>query len=435
MDNDTFVDPILPSEGPAKVAKLIRVNEGNSQEKKKSSKSKNTSPDNPKLKKTSKSSKPKTELDEEESSPKAKGIVKYTKAVVIDVGTGYLKTGFAGADAPSCVIPSVVGLARKGPLDYKHGYVGREILETLDISHVSPVHNGIVTEWDAMERLWEYSFKTLGIPSEEHAVLLCDPPLSPTTNREKLAEIMFESFSTPAMFIENQSVLSMYSYGRTSGLVLECGHGCSYAVPIDDGHYIPSYTCRAEYAGRSLDLYLQKLLQESGKGFSFDKLGLMDDIKAKCCYVAPDIDIELRVCDMVQYKLPDGNYISLGNERSLCPEVLFQPNLIGSLEPGLPIMVMNCINKCDIRLKSDMLQNILICGGSTMFSGLPERLQSELNQIAPCGGTTIVASQERQNTVWLGGSILASLSSFQSLWIRRKDYEEKGPFVIYRKCF
>ncbi|CAB1325496.1 unnamed protein product [Coregonus sp. 'balchen'] len=131
-------------------------------------------------------------------------------------------------------------------------------------------------------------------------------------------------------------------------------------------------------------------------------------------YVAPDIDIELkqRESNTVQYKLPDGNSPSLGKECFLCPEVLFQPNLIGSRDPGLPIMVMNWINKCDIKLKPAPQCSVV---------GLPEWLQSKLNQMAPCSETTVVASQEGQNTVWLGGSILASLSSFQSLWIQKKD--------------
>uniref|UniRef100_A0A3P8Z6K9 Actin like 7A n=1 Tax=Esox lucius TaxID=8010 RepID=A0A3P8Z6K9_ESOLU len=371
---------------------------------------------------------------EEESDPQ--DTLKCPNAVVFDVGTGYFKAGFAGAGAPSCIIPSVLGLAHPGQSDYKLGCVGSEILNKLDMSHIQPVHNGIITEWDAVERLWEYAFETLRVPSEEYAVLLSDPPLSPPTNREKFAEVMFERFSTPAIFIETQSVLSMYSYGRTSGLVLECGHGCSYAVPIDDGYYMPSCTSRAEYAGRSVELYLQKLLQQSEKHVYCDKLGQMDEIKVNACYVAPDVDTELRKNDTaMQYTLPDGNSVSLGKERFLCPEVLFQPSLIESREPGLPVLVMNCINKCDINLKSDMLHNILICGGSTMFRGFQERLRSELNQIAPFGETSVVASAERKNAVWLGGSILASLSSFQSLWIDKKDYEEKGPLFIYQKCF
>ncbi|KAM6980822.1 uncharacterized protein FYW47_000585 [Aplochiton taeniatus] len=355
---------------------------------------------------------------------------KCTKAVVIDMGTGILKAGLSAATEPSCVIPSHC------PLYYKRGLVWSDFVDSLDSPHINTVHNGVITEWDSVEKLWEYTFKTMGVSCEEHAVLVCDAPLSPTTNREKLAEVMFENFSCPSLFVENQAVLSMYSYGRTSGLVLECGHGGSYAVPISEDGYSLNDTCRVEHAGRTLDLHLQQLLQKTGKDGPWDKLSVLRDIKAKCCYISTDTVnvMSQQEGDEMEYQLPDGNSICLRNERFLCPEALFQPCLLESKEPGLHTMVMNCIQKCDVSQKDTLLENILICGGSTMLPGFAERLQNELFHMAPRSGALVLASHKRQNAAWLGGSILASLSSFQSLWISRKEYEEKGPSVMYQQC-
>ncbi|KAK1175841.1 actin-3-like [Acipenser oxyrinchus oxyrinchus] len=370
-------------------------------------------------------------------------IVKHTKAVILDLGTGYLKAGFGGQPKPSCVISSTVGKPRQQSAktgdNRQMAFVGKELLDRPDLDFVNPLKHGIVTDWDLVESLWNYVFKKeLKIPSEEHAVMVSDPPLSPTTNREKFAEIMFENFSIPAMYIAYQSILSLYSYGRTTGIVVESGHGVSYAVPIHDGYHLPNCTGRVDYAGDDLNKYLIKLLKEGKQTFTDSSLNIVDDIKRKCCYIPLDIKSEMSLTPndyTVDYELPDGHLITVGKERFRCPEALFRPNLLGSQEPGLHALTMNSINKCDINLKKDLLKNILVCGGSTLFKGFPDRLQNELVKIAPNSNPIVVATPERKYSVWIGGSIMASLKSFQQLWVQKKDYDERGPFVIYRKCY
>ncbi|XP_062405559.1 actin-like protein 7A [Sardina pilchardus] len=302
-----------------------------------------------------------------------------------------------------------------------------------DAPAVFPVRNGIITDWDAMEWLWERTFRELNILPERHAVLLSDPPLSPRTNREKLAEVTFETFRVPALYVENQSVLSMYSCGQTSGLVVESGEGCSYATPVHEGFYLPGNTCRVDYAGSSLDRYLRTLLRDTGIESAEDVATATEDVKVKCCYVTPDLDAELRKGDSnVEHVLPDGQRIQLGNERFVCPEALFQPSALDSREPGLHTLAMNSLNMCDVSLKRTLRQNVLLCGGCTLFPGMPERMQSELDRVVPGGGVRVVATDARKHATWLGGSILAALSTFQSLWMRRSEYLEKGPHAVYR---
>ncbi|XP_004677506.1 PREDICTED: actin-like protein 7A [Condylura cristata] len=367
-----------------------------------------------------------------------------TKAVVVDLGTGYCKCGFAGLPRPTHKISSTVGkpymeTAKTGD-NRKETYVGQELINPdIRLKLVNPLRHGIIVDWDSVQDIWEYLFqKEMKITPEEHAVLVSDPPLSPHTNREKYAEMLFETFNTPAMHIAYQSRLSMYSYGRTSGLVVEVGHGVSYVVPIYEGYPLPSITGRLDYAGSDLTAYLMNLMNNSGKHFTEDQMNTVEDIKKKCCFVALDPIEEKKVPPIehtIQYKLPDGQEIYLCQERFLCSEMFFKPSLIKSMQLGLHTQTVSCLNKCDIALKRDLMGNILLCGGSTMLNGFPNRLQKELSNMCPNDIPHVNVLPERDTAVWTGGSILASLQGFQPLWVHRYEYEEHGPFFLYRRCF
>jgi actin-related protein len=401
-------------EGPAKRAVWVRRNSGSSEEA---------------VKSTLSNEKPKQEA---------------TKAVVVDLGTGYCKCGFAGLPKPTHRISTMVGKpymeTSKTGDNRKETFVGQELLSPqVRLRLINPLRHGIIVDWDTVQDIWEYLFKQeMKIASEEHAVLVSDPPLSPHTNREKYAEMLFETFNTPAMHIAYQSRLSMYSYGRTSGLVVEVGHGVSYVVPIYEGYPLPSITGRLDYAGSDLTAYLMSLMNDSGKRFTEDQMSIVEDIKTKCCFVALDPIEEKKVPPTqheIQYTLPDGKEIHLGQERFLCSEMFFKPSLIKSMQLGLHTQTVSCLNKCDIALKRDLMGNILLCGGSTMLSGFPNRLQKELSSMCPNDNPQVNVLPERDTAVWTGGSILASLQGFQPLWVHRFEYEEHGPFFLYRRCF
>uniref|UniRef100_A0A8B9PDH4 Actin like 7A n=1 Tax=Apteryx owenii TaxID=8824 RepID=A0A8B9PDH4_APTOW len=369
--------------------------------------------------------------------------VKEIRAVIIDIGTGYSKCGFAGDPWPSHVISSTVGkpiqkTAKTGDKQ-KETFVGRDLQNTsVPLELINPLRHGIVVDWNCVQDTWEYIFHTeMKIQPEDHAVLVSDPPLSPTANREKYAEMMFEGFCMPAIHIAYQSQLSMYSYGRTSALVVESGHGVSYVVPIYEGYIMPSITGRVDYAGLDITCYLMKLLNESGNKFTEDQLSIVEDLKEKC-YASLDLEQDLSLPlkkEQINYELPDGHLITIGKERFLCAEALFNPALLCSQEPGLSQLTMTYLEKCDADLKRRLVGNILLCGGSTMMAGFADRFQSKLTWMCPNDHFTIAASPQRKSSVWIGGSILASLQSFQPLWVYRREYEEHGPSCIFKKCF
>ena len=368
--------------------------------------------------------------------------------IIIDTGSGMIKAGFSGDATPIAICPSIIGRPRHKSvmvgMNAKEYFVGEELQTMRGVLSLGyPIENGIVNNWDDMEKVWHHTmYDLLRIAPEEHPVLLTDAPMNPKRNREKMTEIMFENFKVPSMYISIQAILSLYASGRTTGLVLDSGDGVTHAVPIFEGYCVPKAIMRLDLAGRDLTNYLKDILTERGYQFrTTAEREIVRDIKEKLCYVSLDYEQELITSENDSslektYMLPDGNTVVIGSERFRVPEGLFQPSHIGMEQSGIQDVVFQCVNKCDIDLKRTLFENVVLSGGTTLLPGIDKRLTSELTKLVPeLVKPNVSAPPERKYSVWIGGSILCSLPSFEDMWITKNEYDEYGPSIIHRKCF
>jgi actin-related protein len=273
-------------------------------------------------------------------------------------------------------------------------------------------------------------------------VLVTEAPRNPKANRERMLTAMFESFEVKNMYVAIQAVMSLYANGRSTGLVVDSGDGVTHTVPVFEGFSIPHAIEKMEIAGRVITDYAQKLLLENGHSFtSTAELEIVKDIKEKLCFVAQDWDAESAAADASSeldqaYTLPDRSQITVkGKVRMMVPELIFKPDLNGKSCQSIQALAWMSVDKSDVDVRRDLLKNVIMSGGTTMYEGIADRLKSEITALAPPSSEIrIVASPDRKYAVWKGASTLASLSTFAASWISKEEYEEHGASIVHRKC-
>eukprot|EP01120_Amphizonella_sp_Union-15-10_P002352 TRINITY_DN1252_c0_g1_i1.p1 TRINITY_DN1252_c0_g1~~TRINITY_DN1252_c0_g1_i1.p1 ORF type:complete len:263 (-),score=49.99 TRINITY_DN1252_c0_g1_i1:34-822(-) len=256
-------------------------------------------------------------------------------------------------------------------------------------------------------------------------------------NTETVVEIMFEKFKVPACYASVQSLLALFASGSTTGLVLDIGDEVTHTVPIANCRTIRGGILRMNKGGSDLTDHLVSLLREGG--ISFETTAEWDiarNIKEQLCYVPYDVRAELQHPEFNQsYTMPDGQKINVNVKmRVLTPEPLFDPSVLG-LEAFKSIhkLVADSIARCDPQIQPALWNNIILCGGSSMFPGLKERLESELKALTGSAQIRVVAPEFRKYAGWLGGSLLANHSNFGNHWVFLQEWREYGPSIVHRK--
>jgi actin len=358
------------------------------------------------------------------------------------------KIGFAGDEAPRSVFPSAISrlkessVAGGGPIT---GYrVGENALHALSISIVKyPIEHGIVTNWDDMEKIWNYAFSELLVDRSEHSILLTEAILNPRSNREKMLQIQFETFNVPSLYVISTAQSSFHSTCRMTGVVLEVGDGVTEVVPFYEGYAFPHAMIRQNFGGRDLTVWLQRMLMVD-RNIMFTTSAereMLRDMKKKLSYVALDFEAELHKAATMtdctaMYTLPDGNELPIRSERFRCAELLFRPGFNGLSFDRIDQSLYNSIRQCDDETWNDLYQNIIVSGGTTLLKGFPERIEKEITRLAPANmKIQVIARPERIYAAWIGGSIFASSPNFPQMLITREEYNHEGAQIGHRKCF
>jgi actin-related protein 2 len=382
------------------------------------------------------------------------------KTVVCDNGTGFVKCGFAGANFPTSIFPSMVGRPilrseeKVENMEIKDIMVGDEAAKLRSMLQITyPLDNGIIRNWEDILYVWDYAFREkLKINPRECKILLTEAPMNPQQNRQKMVETMFEKYQFEGVYVAIQAVLTLYAQGLLTGVVVDSGDGVTHIIPVYEGFSLPHLTRRLDVAGRDVTRYLIKLLLLRGYAFNrtadFETVRL---IKEKLCYVAYDSKAEERLSNettvlVEQYTLPDGRVIKVGRERFMAAEALFNPSLVDVDSLGMSHMLFDCIQKADIDTRSQFYQHIVLSGGSSMYPGLPSRLEKDIKQLylekVLKGDKTKLAKfkcriedpPRRKHMVFLGGAVLAEIMKDRAeFWMSRKEYEEKGINILAKE--
>ncbi|KAM8939381.1 uncharacterized protein RCH25_053005 [Pelodytes ibericus] len=357
--------------------------------------------------------------------------------VVIDSGSGFCRAGFANDDQPQSVIRTVVTFPRynRNKLDN----VGPDSKRTGDqytMLKLKPVNCGIITDWCAMELFWDHVFKCeLKVFSDDQVAYMTDSPSSPLTNREKMAEILFEYFDVPGLHIYNTAFLSLCSMGATTGLVIETGCDVSHTTTIIEGENLRDTTYRLDIAGSQLSKYLSQLLLDSKHISHSMCMEQVPQIKEKYCYISLDYGQEMSVPDKhFEVELPDHKKILLGKEAFQCMEPIFKPNILGYDFPGLHKMALLSLEKVPEKYNKEVLNNIILSGGTSMCRNFSERIQEEMMCLCPWGSQLkFIINPKRNMAAWTGAAVVACLNISKLKTMTKDDYTEHGASYVYNK--
>jgi centractin len=375
--------------------------------------------------------------------------------IIVDIGSGEIKAGFSGEQIPKIVFKNYFGEPKykkvlrtfnKENQELNEQYIGDDCEKYMGLIKLRfPVKHGMFEKEQDILSVFNYLYSKLGINTQEikeHPVLVTEPLLNPYVNRERIAYSLFDNLGVPALFFASQPILSLFSTSKTSGTVLESGEGVTQSCVIYEGYSIPCTYERYNYGGGDVTEYLKNLLKKRGYHFyNSTEFRLVNDIKENSCFCYGN-NIKNEIGDakksanknMINYYLPDGSSISIGDERILAPEILFNPEYIGKEYLSFPDMIISSVNKVDIQLKQKSYENILLSGGNTCFNGLYEQLHTELkNKLIKNMKINLNKTDKPQFCCWIGGNIISTLEIFKKMWVTRNDWIEKGTKVIHVK--
>lgn len=364
-----------------------------------------------------------------------------SEVVVIDIGSGYTKAGLSKNELPSATFPTIIAKRKNNipSFEKKNIWKGNEVYYVKDIplqvKHL--IDEKRLFDFDDFEEFFNYTFyDQLKIAPEERAFLLSDIKGHNMEFRERTAQKLFEKYSVRGFTFGNNGSLALNASGRTNGFVLDSGYLSSQTVSIYDGVPLQQSILKLDIAGKSLNENLRNLFsyEKKEKNQTLEDISL-ENLKEQLCYVALDYDQEMKKDLTIEYQLPDGKKLKVNTEAFKCSEALFNPSLLGIEGLGLPQTILSSIEKSGKEIQKDLFENILLCGGTSSLKGFEKRLGKELELLSKDSKIKFVESKiDPRYSIWVGGSILASLSTFKKCCTTIEEYDEIGLKAIHYKC-
>ncbi|POI35830.1 hypothetical protein CIB84_000415 [Bambusicola thoracicus] len=366
-------------------------------------------------------------------------------ALVFDIGSYTVRAGYAGEDCPKVDFPTAIGVVLErdngstlmeidgdkgkqgGPTYYIDTNALRVPRENMEA--ISPLKNGMIEDWDSFQAILDHTYK-MHIKSEAslHPVLMSEAPVEVT--------------------LFSLIVLTSFANGRSTGLILDSGATHTTAIPVHDGYVLQQGIVKSPLAGDFITMQCRELFQEMNieliPPYMIASKCVIQDFQASVLQVSDSTYDEQVAAQMptVHYEFPNGYNCDFGAERLKIPEGLFDPSnvkgLSGNTMLGVSHVVTTSVGMCDIDIRPGLYGSVIVAGGNTLIQSFTDRLNRELSQKTPpsmrlkliANNTTV----ERRFSSWIGGSILASLGTFQQMWISKQEYEEGGKQCVERKC-
>jgi actin-related protein len=364
--------------------------------------------------------------------------------IVIDLGACQCRAGFAGEDAPRATFSTIVGAARHiDPALGGNGrdfVVGSDVYKSCDASTLySPFKNGLIQTKTDYEKLFRHIFEEeLHVDSERRAIVISEPINNPLDNRKNIAEALFETFRVPSFYLGTAPALALFTSCKTGGVAFDCGDSFSQVSSVFEWTQMTQSLLRTPLAGRAVTRYTQKCFKDASYHFTGPNgPQIAQKIKETHGFIATDYtEVLTQQADtQIDYDLGQDAKIQVTTQRFRCPELLFQPKLDGLAVYNVAELLFESVMRCDVGLRPSLWANVVLAGGTTLFTGFDDRLKKELMALAPGVEINIVSDTNRATATWVGGSIVGGLELFGQMVVTRQEYHESGPLALRRRFY
>ena len=378
----------------------------------------------------------------------------FNTPLIVDFGSGQVKADFSGEEEPKVIFDSWLGKPKYSkvlPIMKETDVIGpsADVRGLYKLEHA--IERGVISSSNVARQIIDRVYNDLKITNTKDVpFFICEPPFTPKSQKQMLAELLFDTYDSPTIFFGSQGVLSLYAFGKTNGIVLESGEGLTQVVPIYNGYKIENSIEKIKLGGQDVTNYLKLLLKKNGVSInSASEDLLLKEIKESVCELQSTPFEEFRLTsnskhdqmdkktDEIKYSLPDGSQIPIEYERFMASEILFNPSIAGHDSIGIGELINSAFKKLDLDLRKQLYGNIFVSGGNTMLNGFSERLAFELGQqISNKTKLSIIApNSKRSLLVWQGASAITNMNAFSKLWITKSEYHENGDRIFFTKSF